>query len=172
MRSISMNLLSIRHALLMLMICTYLVSCGYHLAGYGRGVIPSDVDILHVTGADAAPHGILSEWRQYVSDHAHGYVVGEGHAVVELRQGGLSESFNEVSFDAAGVGVTYRLSRSRCLSLWRKDVQIWSSGAISVQGDVYAVGGPTSIEASRKRLREDLDKQWMREAWLKLSSGF
>lgn len=155
-----------------LIVCLFLVSCGYHLAGYGRGVMPADVSILKVTGGGAG--AFLSAWRQYVSDHAQGYVVGEGEgqADAELRMGALSESFNAVSFDASGIAITYRLSRSRSLSLWRKDVQIWSSGPIFVRGDVYAVGGPTSIDASKDRLRRDLDKQWMSEAWMKLSSGF
>jgi len=155
-----------------LIVCLFLVSCGYHLAGYGRGVMPTGVSILKVTGTGASTHAFLSEWRQYVSDHAQGYVVGEDNADAELRLGALSESFSAVSFDASGIGVTYQLLRSRSLSLWRKDVQIWSSGAIFVKGDVYAVGGPTSIEASKDRLRRDLDKRWMSEAWMKLSSGF
>ena len=148
-------------------------SCGYHLAGQGRGVMPADVSIVKVTGVDnESTHNLLKAWRRYVSDHAKGFVVGEDHADVELRLGAISESFNPVSFDASGVAITYRLSRSGSISLWRKDVRIWSSGIISVQGDVYAVGGPTSIEASRTRLRRDLNRQWIREAWMRLSSGF
>jgi outer membrane lipopolysaccharide assembly protein LptE/RlpB len=146
--------------------------CGYHLAGQGRGSVPEDVSIVNVTGADASARSILPAWRNYVSDHAKGFVVGKDHADAELRLGAISESFNPVSYDASGVAITYRLSRSGSISLWRKDVRIWNSGPISVQGDVYAVGGPTSIEASRNRLSKDLDRQWMREAWLKLSSGF
>jgi len=147
-------------------------ACGYHLAGQGRGAVPEDVSIVKVTGDDASARNIVTAWRNYVSDHAKGFVVGEDHADAELRLGAISETFKPVSFDAAGVAITYRLSRSGSISLWRKDVRIWSSGAISVQGDVYAVGGPTSIEASRARLRRDLDRQWIREAWLKLTSGF
>jgi len=155
-------------------LCLTLVlgACGYHLAGQGRGTVPEDVGIVNVTGTDPSARSILSAWRRYVSDHAKGFVVGTDHADAELRLGAISESFNPVSFDASGVAIAYRLSRSGSISLWRKNVRIWSSGAISVQGDVYAVGGPTSIEASRTRLRRDLDRQWIREAWLKLSSGF
>jgi len=141
--------------------------CGYHLAGQGRGAVPEDVSIMKVTGTDPSARAILPAWRRYVSDHAKGFVVGEDHADAELRLGAISESFNPVSYDASD-----RLSHSGSISLWRKDVRIWSSGTISVQGDVYAVGGPTSIEASRTRLSRDLDRQWIREAWLKLSSGF
>jgi len=155
-------------------LCLTLVlgACGYHLAGQGRGAVPEDVSIVNVTGTDASARAILSAWRRYVSDHAKGFVVGADNADAELRLGAISESFNPVSFDASGIAITYRLSRSGSISLWRKGVRIWSSGAISVQGDVYAVGGPTSIDASRARLRRDLDRQWIREAWLKLSSGF
>jgi len=147
-------------------------ACGYHLAGQGRGSVPEDVSIVNVTGTDASARAILPAWRRYVGDHAKGFVVGKDHADAELRLGAISESFNPVSYDASGVAITYRLSHSGSISLWRKNVRIWSSGTISVQGDVYAVGGPTSIEASRARLSRDLDRQWMREAWLKLSSGF
>jgi len=154
------------------MACVCLVSCGYHLAGHGRGVMPEDVGIVNVTGTDTSSRRTLSAWRQYVSNHANGFVVSADNADAELRMGAFSESFNAVSFDASGVAITYRLSRSGSISLWRKGVRIWSSGAISVQGDVYAVGGPTSIEASKARVRRDLNQQWMREAWLKLASGF
>jgi len=149
-----------------------LSACGYHLAGQGRGAVPEDVSIVNVTGTNESTHGILAAWRRYVSDHAKGFVIGKDNADAELRLGAISESFNPVSFDASGVAITYRLSRSGSISLWRKGVRIWNSGAIAVQGDVYAVGGPTSIDASRARLRRDLDRQWIREAWLKLSSGF
>jgi len=161
-----------RRIVIALCLTLVLGACGYHLAGQGRGAVPEDVGIVNVTGTDPSAHGILSAWRRYVSDHARGFVVGTDHADAELRLGAISETFNPVSFDASGVAITYRLSRSGSISLWRKDVRIWSSGAISVQGDVYAVGGPTSIEASRARLSRDLDRQWIREAWLKLSSGF
>jgi len=158
-------------AILSAMLLT-LPACGYHLAGQGRGVVPEDVSILNITGAGESTRVILPAWRQYVTDHARGYTVGEAGADAELRMGSVTESFAPVSFDAAGIAVTYRLSRSAELSLWRKDVRIWNSGVLTVHGDVYAVGGPTSIEASKVRLRQDLDRQWIREAWLKLSSGF
>jgi len=147
-------------------------SCGYHLAGQGRGAVPKDVRILKVTGVDKSGHGILLAWQRYVSDHAKGFVVGENGADADLRLGAITESFNPTSFNSSGVAIRYRLSLSGSISLWRKGVRIWSSGAISVQGDVYAVGGPTSIEASKARLRRDLDRQWIREAWLDLASGF
>jgi len=163
-----------RGAIVATMFCLTLVlsACGYHLAGQGRGAVPEDVHIVHVTGTDESSHSILAAWRRYVSDHAKGFVVGKDNADAELRLGAFNESFNPVTFDASGVAITYRFSRSASISLWRKGVRIWSSGAISVQGDVYAVGGPTSIDASKDRLRRDLDRQWIRKAWLKLSSGF
>lgn len=156
----------------MLCLTLALQGCGYHLAGQGRGSVPADVSIVKVTGTGASTRDILPAWRQYVRDHAKGFVVGKDNADAELRMGAISESFNPISFDASGVAITYRLSRSGSISLWRKDVRIWNSGPIAVHGDVYAVGGPTSIEASKARLRRDLNRQWIREAWLKLSSGF
>jgi len=146
--------------------------CGYHLAGQGRGVMPDDVSIVKIAGTSEVDANLLSAWRRYVSDHARGFVVGEDNADAELRMGAISESFTPASFDASGVAVSYRFSRSGSISLWRKNVRIWSSGSISVQGDVFAVGGPSSIDASKSRLRRDLDRQWIREAWIKLSSGF
>jgi len=159
---------------LFIVLCLVLAlnNCGYHLAGQGRGSVPDDVSIVNVTGANESTHNLLSAWRRYVSDHARGFIVGEDNADAELRLSAISESFAPASFDASGVAVSYRFSRSGSISLWRKDVRIWSSGTISVQGDVFAVGGPSSIEASKTRLRRDLDRQWIREAWVKLSSGF
>jgi len=150
-----------------------LSSCGYHLAGQGRGAVPADVSVLSITASDGSAHTLLPAWKRYVRNHAQDYTVGEsGQSDAELRLGGFSESFNPVSFGATGVAVTYHLVFSGQLSLWRKDVRLWNSGPITVQGDVYAVGGPSSIEASRARLRRDLNRQWIHEAWLKLSSGF
>ncbi len=146
--------------------------CGYHLAGRGRGVMPEDVQIVKVTGVKGSSRGLLPVFRRYVTDHAKGFTVGEKGADAELRMSAISESFAPVTFDASGIAVSYRLSRSGSISLWRKNVRIWGSGSISVQGVVYAVGGPTSIEASKDRLRRDLDRQWIREAWMSLSSGF
>ncbi len=146
-------------------------ACGYHLAGRGRGAVPEDVHIVRVTGAKTS-HGLLSAFRRYVSNHADGFTVGKKGASAELRMGTISESFAPVTFNASGVAVSYRLSRSGSISLWRKDVRLWDSGPISAQGVVYAVGGPSSIEASKNRLRRDLDRQWIRKAWMSLSSGF
>jgi len=163
-----------RHVAAMAIFCLAfaLNNCGYHLAGQGRGVMPEDVSIVKITGVDKSADNLLSAWRRYVGDHARGFIVGKNNADAELRLGAISESFTPASFDASGVAVSYRFSRSGSISLWRKDVRIWSSGTISVQGDVFAVGGPSSIEASKTRLRHDLNRQWIREAWLKLSSGF
>jgi len=155
-----------------LMLGLALGGCGYHLAGHGRGVMPEDVQIVKVTGVKGSGHDLLPAFRRYVSDHAKDFVVGEKGADAELRMSAISESFAPVTFDASGIAVSYRLSRSGSISLWRKNVRIWGSGSISVQGVVYAVGGPTSIEASKDRLRRDLDRQWIREAWMSLSSGF
>ncbi len=153
-------------------VCMFLVSCGYHLAGHGRGVVPEDVHVLDVTGTDVPGDNLVFTWRRYVSDHALNFTVGEAGADAQLRLENVTESFTPITFDVSGVATSYRLVRSARLSLWRKDALIWSSGEISAQGEVYAVGGPASIDASKARLRRDLNRQWVRNAWLKLTSGF
>jgi len=80
--------------------------------------------------------------------------------------------FNPSAYDAAGVATQYRMVYSGSLSLERGSGAIWQSGVMQRQGDVYVTGGPTSIEASRQRLLDDLREQWLQDALGRLRSGF
>jgi outer membrane lipopolysaccharide assembly protein LptE/RlpB len=151
----------------------FLVSCGYHLAGQSEGVIPPDVHSLTIIaeGEDARPmipvfhRHLLAKGREY-------RIVENAGADAELRIGRVRESFRPVAFDVTGIAIAYNYTLRAELALWRAGKRLWSSGLIQVQGDVFAEGGPASIEASRERVTEDLRKQWAREAWSRLSSGF
>lgn len=149
----------------------FLVSCGYHLAGQSAGAIPKDVHSLAIVaeGEDAQP--MIPVFHRHLLIKGRGYQVVE-HADAELRIGRVRESFRPVAFDVTGIAIAYNYILSGELTLWRAGKRVWSSGLIQVQGDVFAEGGPVSIEASRERVTEDLRKQWAREAWSRLSSGF
>jgi len=152
-----------------------LAGCGYHLVGHGpdrgRGAMPEDVRTVAVTGPDVE---LVRALRQWVRQRAQGWTLADDAtgADAELRVAGAHEQFTPTTYDANGVAVTYRLSRTASLSLWRNGKQVWRSGPVTVSGDVYAVGGPASIDASRARVRRDLMREWLRAAWRRLMSGF
>jgi hypothetical protein len=126
-----------------------------------------------MVGIGKEAEGLLPALRRYIADHAEDYAVADdGHGEAELRLEAVSETFKPVAFDAEGVANTYRLTLTGRISIWRDGGYIWRSGLFSVHEDVFAVGGPASIEASRARMSRDLRRLWVSEAWLKLSSGF
>ena len=157
---------------LLMAVCLVLAACGYHLAGQGRGVIPADVHALSVVATSNSSRSMLALIKRSLAERSDRYVLvdpGEGDA--ELHIDGIQEQFVPISFNASGVDTVYRLSINGSLSLWRKGERIWSSGAISVNEDIYAVADPTSIEATRRRIRRDLMRKWLREALLRLYGG-
>ncbi len=160
-----------RRALVWLGAAVLLASCGYHLAGHGRGAVPEDVRAVAITGADVR---LANELKRQARSNARDWAVTDdaGAADAELRLGDVREQFVPVGYDANGVAVNYRLTLTGSLSLWRNGKQLWRSGPIAVSDEVYAVGGPASIDASRARVRRDLTRQWLREAWQRLTSGF
>ncbi len=150
-----------------------LAGCGYHLAGQGRGAIPEDVHAVALIATSEDARQLLPVLRNKLLGSARDIVpVGPGEADTELRLQRIRETFTPIEFDASGVAVTYRLGLTGSLSLWRGDKAIWESGSIHTQGDVYVVGDPASTEALRARMRQDLQKKWVQEAWRALTSGF
>ena len=148
-------------------------SCGYHLAGQGRGAVPEDVHSLAVIAVGEEARQLLSAMQGLVRDRGEDFSLAEAdESDAQLHLEGVNEAFNPIAFDVSGVAVTYRLTLSGNLSLWQKGAKIWNSGSISAGGDVFVVGDPASTEALRKRLKQDLQKQWVRDAWRALSSGF
>ncbi len=151
----------------------FLSSCGYHLADQSGGAIPEDVHSLAIIAVGEAAKPMVQVMHRYLIGKEKQYdVVQIAGADAELRLGRFAESFSPVGFDAAGIAIAYNSFLSGELSLWRAGKRLWSSGMIQVQGDVFAEGGPASIDASRERARDDLRRQWVREAWQRLSSGF
>jgi len=169
-----------------------LSSCGYHLVGQGNGqsgsAIPADVTSVSVESFSAAidlATGLkreLSGSESYkvvsakaVTDQSVDGPVGapideSAHAVVRIEQ--LSESFVPSAYDVSGVATQYRMTLRGSIGIYRGDERVWVSGSISKSGDVFVAGGPSGIEASRKRIREDLVKEWVYAAASRIHSGF
>jgi len=142
--------------------------------GMGRGVVPADVDVVRVIGNDHSDQ-FISNWIAYLRDNATYEVIpaaSEKEAGAELRLGRLSESLTPITYDTSGIVTVDRMTLSGEVSLWQNGERIWNSGAISSYEDIDVSGGPTTIESAKTRIRSDLETQWMRQAWLKLSSGF
>jgi len=148
--------------------------CGYHLAGGPPRALPQDVRSLAVIPvgeeAEMLSTGILQELELRVGDVA--LLRGGEDAQAELRIGPLSSTYDAAAFDAQGVATAFKATLSGELSLWRDGAVIWSSGDIFMHEDVYATGGPASIEASKARVLESLRQRWRREAMQHLTSGF
>jgi len=155
-----------------------LSGCGYHLVGHGdgEGAIPSDVKTvsLIVRSSDSQ---LKSAFKQRLTSDR--YALIEPQDVIDpkvhanLRATISPLVFTPSAYDVAGVATQYRMVFSGSLTIIRGDGKsIWQSGLIQRQGDVYVTGGPTSIEASRERLLEDLRKEWIQDALGRLRSGF
>jgi len=155
-----------------------LSACGYHLVGQGdgQGAIPSDVRTLSLIVQGANSPQLSEQLKQQLASDRYALVAPqdvldeETHA--NLRVTILPLGFNPSAYDVAGVATQYRMTYSGTLSLDRKDGTIWRSGVIQRQGDIYVTGGPTTIQASRQRLQDDLRKQWLQDAMGRLRSGF
>ncbi len=161
-------------SLTVVLICLMLSSCGYHLMGMGRGVVPADVQVVRVVGAGGNER-FMSSWLTYLRDNASYKVIAaasDQEAEAELHIGRLAESLVAITYDASGIVSVDRMTLSGEISLWQNGESIWNSGAISVYEDLDVTGGPTTIESAKTRIRSDLETQWIRQAWLKLSSGF
>jgi len=159
---------------LSLSLCLLLSACGYHLMGMGQGVVPADVQVVRVIGA-GGDERFSENLLAFMRDNASYKVIGgasELDADAELHVSQLSESLATITYDASGIATVDRMTLTGEMSLWRDNARIWHSGAISAYEDVDVAGGPTAIESAKTRIRSDLETQWMRQAWLKLSSGF
>jgi len=148
-------------------------SCGYHLAGKSGIVISPDVQSLAILAEGRGARKMVPVLHRHLLEQGTSHtLVQPGSADAELRIGNVSETFQQVGFDAAGIAIAYRSILSGELSLWREGNLLRTSGIIQVQDDVFSEGSPTSIEASRERVLDDLRRRWVAEAWLRLSSGF
>ena len=164
---------------LTLMVVLLLTSCGYHLVGHGdgSGVIPEDVMTVSIgaTGETAQQMGALLKRQMTRSEHykvvASDDVPDElTHAEMRIEQ--ASESFVPSAYDQSGLATQYRMTIQGNVRLFRQDEKLWESGIISKSGDVFVSGGPTGIESSRKRIGEDLQREWVNAVWGRINSGF
>jgi len=152
-------------------------ACSYHLVGHGEGsgAIPADVKTVTIA-VNGDSHKVLSIFRQRLASEAFTLVdtadVAETEVHAFLRVNILPVAFVPSAYDVNGVASQYRMTYSGSLFVQRSGRNIWQSGTISQQGEVYEAGGPASIEASRERLLRDLRKQWVSDALGRLRSGF
>lgn len=163
-----------RFSPVLLSLCLLLSACGYHLMGTGQGVVPADVEVVRVIGA-GGDEAFVTSLIAFLRNHASYKVIGGAsgqEADAELHVGRMNESLAAFTFDTSGIATVDRMTLTGDMSLWRDHEQIWRSGTISAYEDVDVSGGPTAIESAKARIRSDLEAQWMRQAWLKLSSGF
>ena len=173
-----MTLIHIKTAILTgLMTGLLLLSgCAYHLVGHGggSGAIPADITSLTVSGNAEAK--LISQLRQRLQSDRYSIVDSSAvtdishHATVFLNIYPLV--FTPSAFDISGVATQYRMTFTGALKVNRGDQTIWQSGLIQRQGDVFVTGGPTSIEASKQRLQQDLSKQWLSDAVGRIRAGF
>jgi len=162
-----------------LLLVVLLTSCGYRLVGQGgdTGVIPAEVTTLSVQGSNAVARGLAPGLRQQLARSERYRVVYGKEAVDDaahalLRIDRASESFVPSSYDASGIATQYRMQLSAAVRIYRTGKLFWESGAISVAGDVFVAGGPASIESSRERIRQDLQKEWVQKVMARIRSGF
>ncbi|PJA33504.1 MAG: adenosylmethionine-8-amino-7-oxononanoate aminotransferase [Zetaproteobacteria bacterium CG_4_9_14_3_um_filter_53_7] len=154
-----------------------LSGCGYHLVGHGSGAgaIPADVKTVTIA-VNGDSQKVLSLLRQRLTSEAYALTdaadaIDEGtHAILRVNIAPLM--FVPSAYDISGMATQYRMTYSGSLSVQRSGQNIWQSGNISQQGDVYESGGPASTEASKERLLRDLRQQWVTDALGRLRSGF
>lgn len=146
-------------------------ACGYHLVGHGEGTgaIPADVHAITLAVSDESrPYLPLLRDRLQRA----GYDLEPARSDAILRVMHEPESFVPSAYDRSGVATQYHMAVTGSLILERNGRAIWQSGNITVQDDIYVTAGPASIEASRQRLAGDLRREWVRQAWSRLQSGF
>ena len=163
-----------------LVLAVVLSGCGYHLAGHGdaHGAIPPGTQtvVVRAAGLDAnrlaqalmARMRVGSDYTLQRADAPH----ATGAGTVELRIENTSVRFVPAAYDRTGIAIQYRLTLSASVSLYRDQTALWQSGPMTAAGDVYVTGGPASVEASRDRVAQEMRRQWARQAWERLQSGF
>jgi len=161
--------------LLIAVLAFFVSSCGYHLVGQGdgQGAIPEDVESIAMQARDEVARPLAEGLRRQLE-------IGDGYHFVKTKRGAdaeiwiekASETFVPSAYDSKGIASQYRMTLRAGVVIHRDGKKIWGSGVISVSGDVYVAGGPAGIEASRQRIRRDLQKEWIFNAASRIRSGF
>lgn len=163
-----------------LALAAVLSGCGYHLAGHGddRGAIPPGTQtvVVRAAGLDAnrLAQVLMARMRvgaDYTLQRADAHHAADAHSV-ELRIENVAVRFVPAAYDRNGTAIQYRLTLSASVQLFRGQTKLWQSGPMRAAGDVYVTGGPASVEASRDRVEQAMRRQWARQAWERLQSGF
>jgi len=168
--------------LLCLCLSLSLNACGYHLVGQGKSsVIPNSVTSANLT-TNAGMKGkvLLSELRQRWLQNSSLPTLdeedsGKNHIIIRIEN--ASETFTPVAFDSSGLAIQYRLSVLGMLNMYQENTLIWSSGIVSSSADIFGdasalANNPTSIEAEKETLVEQLREKWAQDSLARLLSGF
>ncbi len=156
--------------------CLLLISgCGYHLVGQGSGnsVIPRDTP-LSVQADSAAAQPLARSLAERLAQRGYQLAVADSKSGVVLRITQVIAQLRPVAYDASGLAVQYRLTLTGDVILHHEGSSepLWVSHGISEQGDIFASGGPTEVDAQRSRVMEQLRQQWVQKALAQLLSGF
>jgi|UPI00037AB0C6 outer membrane lipopolysaccharide assembly protein LptE/RlpB len=150
-----------------------LAACGYHLVGQGdgAGLIQKD-EVVYAQADSAVAQTLRDDLAQELERRGYSISDDAGVAAVALHIRQASEQLNPSAYDASGLAVQYRLILRADAVLWRNNEEIWRADAITVEGDVFASGGPSDIDAQRASVSQQLHKAWVRRAMAQLQSGF
>jgi len=153
-----------------------LSACGYHLVGQGggSGVIPDDASQVVVMATGNAGK-LLPVFRKKLMQSSDIPLVSEKDATddaVVIRIENIAETITASAFDTSGIANQYKVSISASLRVLESGKELWTSGVISVSGDVFASAGAVAIEAQKERVLQSLRDQWVQKALDRLHSGF
>jgi len=150
-----------------------LAACGYHLVGQGDGAgLIQKNEVVYAQADSAVTQTLRDDLAKELE--RRGYIISADSSIaaVSLHIRQASEQLSPSAYDASGLAVQYRLTLRASAVLWRDGVEVWRADAITVQGDVFASGGPTDIEAQQASVSQQLHKAWGRRCMAQLQSGF
>ncbi|MDQ6979406.1 MAG: LPS assembly lipoprotein LptE [Mariprofundaceae bacterium] len=150
-----------------------LTACGYHLVGQGEGAgLIQKNEVIYAQADSAVAQTLRDDLVKELE--RRGYSISDDSAItaVSLHIRQASEQLSPSAYDASGLAVQYRLTLRADAVLWRDGAEVWRADAVTVQGDVFASGGPSDIEAQQSSVSQQLHKAWVRRAMAQLQSGF
>ncbi|MBL1353196.1 MAG: hypothetical protein COA61_007705 [Zetaproteobacteria bacterium] len=156
----------------------WLSACGYHLVGQGgiSDIVPKDALALQVKMLAGDDARLLAVAEKSLVQRTSLPLLKQGDeatdGVLDIYIEHAQESMNATSFDASGVANQYRLTISGKMRVLYQGKERWQSGAVAVQGDVFATGGAVVIEAQRESVAKSLRRQWVQQALQRMYSGF
>lgn len=148
-------------------------ACGYHLVGHGdgQGAIPASVKLLNIQ-AHGEGMNLALELKQALETEQRRVRINAAAGDAQLQLQVQPPRFAPSAYDANGVASQYRMNYSGSLRLLQQGKEIWQSGPITEQGEVFVSSSPASIEAGKQQLLQSLRRLWLRDAVGRLRSGF